>query len=290
MVVIGVAVGVNIVSEQLRGSVLKDVVKQQATMLEMQQRIEKKIKEQECPIAALPQQVQPLSTDPQFATMLQKQGLLEQRIAVLEAQLKGLQQIFQQVQAPQRDVPAAPPSEDFTKVYDIEIAHSYVRGNKDAPVSIVEFVDFQCPFCARFHPPILEVLRSYPDKVNYVVKNLPLSFHPQARPAAKAAFAAGEQGKYTEMVDALLTDNSNLSDGKFQELAQKIGLNVKKFLKDYESKDTLWEDYIEKDIALGNRVNVRGTPTFFINGRKTNARDFASLKLEIDKILQEKGK
>ena len=181
-----------------------------------------------------------------------------------------------------------PPAVNPAQIYDIEIAHSFVQGKKDASVTIVEFVDFQCPFCAKFHPPIVQVLKEYPNQVSYVVKNFPLSFHPQARSAAKAALAAGEQGKYFEVADLILENNQDLSEAKFEEFAKKLGLNGKKFLNDYKEKDAQWEKIIEEDIALGNSINVGGTPTFFINGRNTNARDFSAWKGEIDKILQEK--
>ena len=183
--------------------------------------------------------------------------------------------------------PSAVPSEDYSKVYTIDIAHSPIRGNPKAAVTIVEFVDFQCPFCQRFYPPVQEVLKAYPKEVNYILKNFPLSFHPQARPAAKAAFAAGEQGKYWEMVDLLLQNAASLSEEKFQELAQQLKLNVDKFLKDYKEKDAKWEELINKDMSLGGQVDVRGTPTFYINGRKTLARDLNAFKAEIEKIFNE---
>ena len=183
-----------------------------------------------------------------------------------------------------RDFPQ-PPQEDYTKAYSIPVDHSPVRGPKDAPVTIVEFVDFQCPFCARFHPPVLEVLKAYPKEVNYILKNFPLSFHPQSRPAAKAALAAGEQGKYWEMADAILKDNTNLSDDKFKQLAKDLGLDVDKFVKDYQGKDDQWEQWIQADMTLGENVDVRGTPTFYLDGRKTIARDFNALKKEIDAVL-----
>ena len=184
--------------------------------------------------------------------------------------------------------PPQPQGEDFSKVYNIPQDHSPLKGKKSAPVTIVEFVDFQCPFCARFHAPVVETLSAYPDKVNYILKNFPLSFHPQSRPAAKAALAAGEQGKYYEMVDALLENNTRLSEETFKELAGKLGLNVKNFLKDYKDKDAQWEQYIQADMKLADQVDVRGTPTFYINGHKTNARDLQSFKQEIDGILNKK--
>src|SRR5262249_8209085 len=107
-----------------------------------------------------------------------------------------------------------PPAEDFNKVYTIDIGQSPIDGKKDAPVTIVEFSDFQCPFCARFWPPVKDVLKAYPDKVKLVIKNFPLSFHPNARPAAKLALAANEQGKYYEMVDLLLQNGGDVSEGK----------------------------------------------------------------------------
>lgn len=181
-----------------------------------------------------------------------------------------------------------PPPEDMTKVYNIDVAHSYVQGNKKAPVTIVEFMDFQCPFCARFHPVIQEVLKAYPDQVNYVLKNFPLSFHQQARPAAKAALAAGEQGKYYEMTALLIKNSSSLSDDKYKELAKELGLNVDQFTKDLKDKDGQWEDILSKDAQLAGEVQVRGTPTYFINGRRTMSRDLNAFKAEVDKILSEK--
>jgi len=177
---------------------------------------------------------------------------------------------------------------DPGQVQDIPVEDTPVYGDKKAKVTIVEFVDFQCPFCARFHPPLVEAVDGYSKNVNYMIKNFPLSFHPQAKPAAKAALAAGEQGKYFEMSSKLLENGKSLSDEKFEEIAKEIGLNVKKFIKDYKNKDAEYEKIIQRDITLGGKVGVRGTPSFFINGRVTSARDAASFKREIDQILNKK--
>jgi len=268
VVVIGVLVGVGIVTKQGRESLLHDVLERQNAMFEVQKSLEKNIASGE---------------DSGVAVLVQKQNAMEIRIAALEAKITSLQGVIQQ-KGSGGNV-GGPPPEDLSTVYDIGVDHSYVRGNKNAPITIVEFVDFQCPFCARFHPPLNEVLKAYPEQVNYMVKNFPLGFHPQARPAAKVAFAAGEQGKYWEMVDALLENGNSLSEAKYNELAESLGLNVKKFQADYKDKDGQWEDYIRKDMALASQVNVRGTPTFYLNGKKTNARDLNSFKREIDQIL-----
>lgn len=216
--------------------------------------------------------------------------IMEGRLAMMETQTNTIIDEVKRLQLPPQRMaqqPPPPPSEDFSKVYDLDIAHARIQGNKNAAVTIVEFVDFQCPFCQRFHPVVTEVLKTYPKDVNYVLRNYPLPFHPQARPAAKAALAAGEQGKYFEMADLLLQSGANLNEDKFQELAKSLGLNVSKFMKDYKEKDTQWEEVIKKDMELATKVDVRGTPTYYINGHKTMARDLNSYKTEIDKILEE---
>lgn len=279
--ILGILVGVAIVSTQARDPLLKEMLRQQAESLKIQRQIEKKLSSAQEP------------TVPAALTggQLGQDQALEQRVAALESQLRNLQAVFQQVQArPQPPVPQGPPPEDLTTVHEIPVAHSPLLGaGKNAPVTIVEFVDFQCPFCARFHVPMVEAVKAFPNKVNYMVKNYPLSFHPQARPASKAAFAAGEQGKYGPMVDALLQNGNNLGEETFKKLAGDLKLNVDKFWKDYTGKDAEWEQYIRQDIDLGSRVGVQGTPTFYINGRKTNARDAEGWKKEIEQILSARG-
>jgi protein-disulfide isomerase len=229
--------------------------------------------------------------EPQLELIAQKQTEILTSVQKLEAKLDSIDtqgKVFNTaLQAAQaRLAPQAaaqePPSEDFSTVYSIPVDHSPVFGKKDAPVTLVEFVDFQCPFCARFHDPLVQAVKASGGKANYIIKNFPLSFHPMARPTAKAVMAAGEQGKYYEMADAILEDNSNLSEDKIKDIAKKVGLNVDKFMKDWKDKDAQWEDYINKDLSLGQQVQVQGTPTFYINGRKTMARDADSFKREID--------
>jgi len=275
VVILGVALGVGIVSHQAKDPFLRKLMEQQSEILNTQKIMIERLEPNQ--IA-----VQPQGDATQITQILQRQQILEQRIATMESKL----QVLQQAQAAPQPIPQGPPPEDYTTVHEMPVAHSPVIGNKKAPVTIVEFVDFQCPFCARFHTPVVEAAAAYPGKVNYIIKNFPLSFHSQAKPAAKAAFAAGEQGKYSEMADVLLENGNNLSEETFEKLAKDLGLNVKKFLADYKEKDAQWERYIQEDTALGSRVGVRGTPTFYINGRKTNARDLNAWKREIDKILK----
>ena len=170
-------------------------------------------------------------------------------------------------------------------MYAIDIGSSPVDGKKDAPITIVDFADLQCPYCARFYPPLKEILKTYPDQVKLVLKNFPLSFHPNARPAAKLAFAANEQGKYYEMVELLLQNGANVSDDKVKEYAKTLNLDYTKLMSDVKTKDADYEKRIVEDLDLGQKVDVQGTPSFFINGKKTQVRDFNGYKAEIDKIL-----
>ena len=220
---------------------------------------------------------------------LRSAGSSDQMAARLAAIEQKINQLDQKLTAPP-PAPAAnePPVEDFNKAYTIGIGSTPVVGKKDAPVSIQEFMDMQCPYCSRFYPPVKETLKAYPDQVNLIIKNYPLGFHPNARPAAKMALAANEQGKYIEMVEALLDNGGDVSEAKVKEYAQKIGLDYKKLTDDAKNKDAQYEKQINDDLALGGQVDVRGTPTFFINGHKTMARDFNGFKAEIDKLLAEK--
>ena len=174
------------------------------------------------------------------------------------------------------------PEIDLTTVHNIPLGTSPIFGKADAPVTIVEFVDFQCPYCARFHPAAMNAAKAHPDKIRFVLKMFPLPFHPMARPAAKAAFAAGVQGKFYEMSEELFLNASALGDDKFRELAGKIGINVDQFMKDYKDRDAEWEKAIEADMKIVQDIGVRGTPTYYLNGRQTMARVPEQWKQEID--------
>jgi protein-disulfide isomerase len=200
-----------------------------------------------------------------------------------------LQQIQKKLDAISANVqlrqPQGPPPEDMNKVYTIDPGVSSILGNKNAPVTIVEFSDFQCPFCNRFYPVLKDVLGAYPGKVRVIIKNFPLQFHSNARPAAKLAMAANEQGKFQGMMEALLASGGDVTEPKIKEYAKNLGLNYNKLMADYKNKDAQWEKQVQDDMQLAAMVDVRGTPTSYINGRKTNARDLNSFKVQIDAIL-----
>lgn len=186
--------------------------------------------------------------------------------------------------------PQQPPPEDFNKIYTIDPGISSIIGRKEAPVTLVEFIDLQCPFCARFHPVVKDVLAAYPNQVRLIVKNFPLPFHPNARPAAKLAMAANEQGKFQGMMESLLVNGGDVSDAKIKEYVKSLGLDYNRLIADYKNQDIRWERQIQDDMQLGVAVDVRGTPTYYLQGRKTNARDLASFKAQIDAILAGKNR
>ncbi len=211
---------------------------------------------------------------------------IESKLSAAQSELAQIKNKINTISAnAQPQQPQAPPPEDMNKVYTIDPGVSSVLGNKNAPVAIVEFSDFQCPFCGRFYSVIKDVLGAYPDKVRVIIKNFPLPFHPNARPAAKLAMAANEQGKFQGMMESLLDNGGDVSDAKVKEYAKKLGLNYNQLMADYKNKDAQWEKQIRDDMQLGSSVDVRGTPTFYLNGHKTNARDLNSFKTEIDAIL-----
>jgi protein-disulfide isomerase len=170
------------------------------------------------------------------------------------------------------------------KVHTIDLAGAVSTGPEKAPVTIVEFTDFQCPFCQRAQGTVKQVLQEYKGKVRFVAKNLPLGFHPQARPAARAALAAHRQGKYWEYRDLLFANNRNLNEEAFLAHAKSVGLNVDRFKADMASPEI--DKMITTDEQQAQQVGATGTPTFLINGRLfVGAQPFEAFKQRIDAEL-----
>jgi hypothetical protein len=150
--------------------------------------------------------------------------------------------------------------------YDLDVAGLPVRGAPMAPVLIVEFSDFECPYCGSAAPMLERILREFDGRVKLVFKNYPLDQHPRAMPAARAAVAAGKQGKFWEMHDLLFGNQQSLEDEDFERYAVQLGLDLPRFQADMASPDT--QARIDADKAEGRRVRLEGTPTMFINGRR----------------------
>ncbi len=128
-----------------------------------------------------------------------------------------------------------------------------------------------------------QVLDKYPDNVKVVFKHYPLSFHKQAFPAALASMAAGEQGKFWEYHDELFINQNSLSSEKYLEIAQNLGLDIKKFSLDMMRPSL--RKKVEQDIADAKKAGISGTPTIFVNGRKLKKRNFAALSELIEDEL-----
>jgi len=175
------------------------------------------------------------------------------------------------------------PQVDYSKVYDINIAGAPVKGPSNAPVTIVEFSDYQCPYCAAAEPLISQVLQAYPNDVRLVYKHFPLSFHQNARPAAEAAVFAMKHDKFWEMHERLFQNSRQLSIDKLKSIGTEIGLDPEALEKAVSSQSS--KTVIDKDIQDGHSVMVTGTPTIFVNGKRLPRRDFATFKQMIDQAL-----
>ncbi len=154
---------------------------------------------------------------------------------------------------------------DRSAEVSIEVGDSPVRGAPMAPVTVVEFSDFQCPHCAHAHPVLERLVREHEGDVRVVYKNYPLPGHTHAREAARAAIAAQRQGKFWEMHDRLFANQEHLERVDIERYAQAIGLDMDRFRADLESEAT--EARVVADRATGAEVGVEGTPTIFVNGR-----------------------
>ena len=145
----------------------------------------------------------------------------------------------------------------------------YTLGNPSAPVQLVEFADMQCPACQSAQPIVEKILEENKEKVYFVFRHYPLSVHKNAKLAAQAVEAAGAQGKFFEMTHVIYANQEEWANKPnpredFRKYAQELSLDINRFNKDMEDL----KENINNDFALGERVGVNSTPTFFINGQK----------------------
>jgi len=157
-------------------------------------------------------------------------------------------------------------------------------GPANAKITIVEFSDFQCPYCAVAIGEINALLKAYPTQVKLIFKQFPLEIHPQADLAAAAAIAAHKQGKFWPMHDAMFAHRSDLSRQSILLLAKQNGLNMDQFESDIDSTEV--RETVVRDVQDGDRAHVEGTPTLFISGQRYNGQiTVAALKPVIDSEL-----
>jgi len=171
-------------------------------------------------------------------------------------------------------------------------ANDHVRGDKNAPVTIVEYSDFQCPYCGAFHPSMQRLMDEYDGQVNWVYRNFPLSFHPNATPAANAAeciAALGGNDAYWEFADGLFENQDSLGDALYASLAKQVGVNASDFQDCYTSRK--YQAKITADQTGGAQAGVTGTPGSFIVGADGSttlvpgAIPYEQLKAMVDQML-----
>ena len=193
-------------------------------------------------------------------------------------------------QAVAQPVPAAvtPTPELPAVVENVSIDDDPILGPEDAPVTIVEFSDFECPFCQRSAEEVLPlILEQYPEQVRLVYRDFPLTqIHPQALPAALASECADDQGKFWEYHDLLFANQSALDDASLKAYAAQVGVDEAVFDQCYTSQEHL--DEVRVDYQDGVTYGVSGTPAFFVNGlRIVGAQPFAVFQQAIDQALAE---
>jgi protein-disulfide isomerase len=160
------------------------------------------------------------------------------------------------------------------------------KGNPNAPVTVVEFVDYECSHCKRVQPVLRQLLEEFKDEVRICFKHYPLSSHTNARAAAEAAVAAHKQSKFWAYNEKLWASSDSLTPATMEKLAKEVGLDVAKWRQDFDSQAV--KARVQKDREEGNTLGIRATPTIYINGRLfTDDRDVESLR---DWINEELGR
>jgi len=186
---------------------------------------------------------------------------------------------IQQPTQPQQ--PAPEPTVDVSEDDDA------VKGDANAPVTIIEFSDYECPYCGRYYTNTYpSIVSDYVDtgKVKIVFRDFPLSFHPNAQKAAEAAECAGEQDTYLEMHDMLFENQDSLGVSALKGYAEDLGLDTEVFNSCLDNGDMRSE--VQKDLRDGSAAGVSGTPSFFINGKKiVGAQPYSVFKAEIEAAL-----
>jgi protein-disulfide isomerase len=180
------------------------------------------------------------------------------------------------------------PQEDYSKVYAIKYEGASIKGNPDAPVTLTEWSDFECPYCAGVIAPINALLEKYPDTLRVAYKHFPLSFHRSARPTAVASRAAAEQGCFWGFHDVLFeqTTKRQLDSAKIEEYAADAGCNVEQFKADLEANRDAYAQQVDQDSKEGSAADVRGTPALYINGRKVRDRSVEGMSAMIDEAAK----
>ena len=169
---------------------------------------------------------------------------------------------------------------------DVDLRRDHIRGPEQAPVTLLEYGDFQCPYCGQAEQVIRELLSSHGDDVRYVWRHLPLNdVHPNAHIAAEASEAASAQGQFWEMHDTLLDHQGELLQTHLRDYADEIGLDADRMIAELHRR--AYAQRVSEDVASADESGVSGTPTFFINGRRHyGAYDIATLSAAVKAARQ----
>ncbi len=168
-------------------------------------------------------------------------------------------------------------------------ADDHVSGPANAPATLIEYSDFQCPACGYYFPMVEQVVSEHAQSLRYVYRHFPLSQHLQAKPAAYAAEAAAKQGKFWEMYRLLFQNQSDWAEKStapqtFESYATRLGLNLIQFRADSASTEV--KDRVDRDYAAGINIDINSTPTFFLNGRRLqNPSSYEQFKQLIDAAI-----
>ncbi len=167
------------------------------------------------------------------------------------------------------------------------VADDWVYGNRDAKVTIVEYLDFECEACGAYYPITTKLKEEYKDSMSFVVRYFPLPGHKNSLTAAKAVEAAGEQGKFWEMYSALYENQKEWAEKQvadqslFEKYATAIGLDMHRWKQDVESEEV--KDRIQRNYEEAMKLNLQGTPSFFLNGKKIESpRGYEAFKLLVE--------
>jgi len=210
---------------------------------------------------------------------------LERTTAELENVTEALAELELAAPAGAPSRPSRPNRPDADKEYDVDLTGAPTKGPEDAIVTIVEWSDFQCPFCNRVTPTLAKIEAEYGDKVRIAFKHMPLSIHPQAPQAHAASEAAHRQGKFWEMHDKIFADQRDLSVATLASHARAIGLDMDRYAADIA--DARIKKKVDEDMAQASKLGVTGTPSFFINGRfLSGAQPFENFKRMIDAAIE----
>ncbi len=171
----------------------------------------------------------------------------------------------------------------FTREELMPSARQHILGNASASAYLVEFSDFQCPACAAYAPVVKQLVETHKEKIAFMYRHFPLPQHTFAEQAAMAAEAAGKQGKFWDMHDALFANANNLSENKINEFAKQLSLNEEQFNKEKNNQEI--QAIIEEDKKDGRSFGITSTPTFFLNGKKLKVTSPNQLIQEVTRAI-----